>query len=83
MFASGLAFNPRSKAINIGCLLSWGAVFHLFIHTLHTNLKQFIDIKRKSCYTVKYIKIVGKSLNKSSTFYPQHTRESGQVEADM
>jgi len=27
MFASGLAFNPRSKAINIGCLLSWGAVF--------------------------------------------------------
>ena len=26
MFASGLAFNPRSKATNIGVLLSLGAV---------------------------------------------------------
>jgi len=34
MFASGLAFNPRSKATNIGYLLSLGAVFLLEMELL-------------------------------------------------
>ena len=34
MFASGLAFNPHSKATNIGYLLSLGAVFGLEMELL-------------------------------------------------
>ncbi|RGZ82563.1 hypothetical protein DW972_08255 [Anaerobutyricum hallii] len=34
MFASALAFNPRSKATNIGYLLSLGAVFWLEMELL-------------------------------------------------
>ncbi|EEG35313.1 hypothetical protein DW972_03220 [Anaerobutyricum hallii] len=34
MFASTLTFNPRSKATNIGCLLSSGAVLWLGMELL-------------------------------------------------
>ena len=70
MFASALTFNPRSKATNIGYLLSLGAVFLLEMELLfHVGVIWGRRQENKAIWETKFQRIDTEIHKKNYYFY--------------